>query len=190
MRKIVVVTSLVLVIAVLGGCGSKSSGAAPSSKETAPIDVVESVPVSETTAPSDPVPDVNVSEAASPEVSEEVVPEKGEDSEYESMTMSQKNAVKSALNYLQFSPFSHNGLVAQLSSEYGDNYPKEDAEFAVSYLEDNGKVDWNEQAVKAAKNYLEFSSFSREGLIDQLCSEYGDQYTREQAEYAVDQVGY
>ena len=84
------------------------------------------------------------------------------------------------------------GVEFELTADYKypDNYPKEDAEFAVSYLEDNGKVDWNEQAVKAAKNYLEFSSFSREGLIDQLCSEYGDQYTREQAEYAVDQVGY
>jgi hypothetical protein len=48
---------------------------------------------------------------------------------------------------------------------------------------------WNEQAVKSAKNYLDMTSFSRDGLIEQLSSSAGDGYTREQAVYAVDQVG-
>lgn len=106
------------------------------------------------------------------------------------MSMSQKNAVKAAEDYLRLTSFSHKGLVDQLSSEYADKYSKEDAEFAVSYLEDHGMVDWNEQAVKAAREYLALTTFSREGLIDQLTSEYGSQFTREQAEYAVGQVGY
>jgi len=29
-------------------------------------------------------------------------------------------------------------------------------------------VDWREQAVKSASSYLDFTAFSREGLIDQL----------------------
>ncbi len=41
-----------------------------------------------------------------------------------------------------------------------------------------------------ANKLMEFSSFSRDELIDQLSSEYGSQFTREQAEYAVEQVGY
>ena len=106
------------------------------------------------------------------------------------MSMSQKNAVKAAEDYLRLTSFSRKGLVDQLSSEYADKYSKEDAEFAVSYLEDHGMVDWNEQAAKAAREYLALTTFSREGLIDQLTSEYGSQFTREQAEYAVDQVGY
>ena len=108
----------------------------------------------------------------------------------DNMSMNQKNAIKAAQDYLELTSFSHNGLVEQLSSEFADKYPREDAEFAVRYLEDHGMVDWNEQAVKAAQEYLELTSFSREGLIDQLTSEYGSQFTREQAEYAADKVGY
>lgn len=54
---------------------------------------------------------------------------------------------------------------------------------------DNCGADWNAEAVECAKNYLEMTSFSRQGLIDQLSSEYGDKFTVEQATYAADQVG-
>ena len=47
-------------------------------------------------------------------------------------------------------------------------------------------VDYNEQAAKSAKDYLDFSSFSRSGLIEQLEFEG---YTSEQAEYGVSQTG-
>lgn len=105
------------------------------------------------------------------------------------MTVAQENAVESALSYLEFMAFSRQGLIDQLTSEYGEGFDQADAEFAVKYLEDNGLVDWKEQAVKSAESYLEFTSFSRQGLINQLTSEYGEQFTREQAEYAADQVG-
>ena len=82
-------------------------------------------------------------------------------------------------------PFSRDGLIEQLSSEYGDGYSVEDATFAA----DNVGADWNEQAAKAAQNYLDLMPFSRDGLIEQLTSDYGDQYTLEQATYGVDQTG-
>ena len=44
----------------------------------------------------------------------------------------------------------------------------------------------NEQAVKKAKEYLDYSSFSRSGLISQLKYEG---FTTEQAEYGVTQNG-
>ncbi|MGA9869828.1 MAG: Ltp family lipoprotein [Rhodococcus sp. (in: high G+C Gram-positive bacteria)] len=47
--------------------------------------------------------------------------------------------------------------------------------------------DYNEQAAKSAENYFEFSSFSRQGLIDQLLY---DGFTYEQAAYGVDQAGF
>ena len=104
-------------------------------------------------------------------------------------TKSQEQAIKSAKRYLEFSAFSKQGLIDQLSSEYGEQFPLEDATFAVEYLESNGQVNWNEQAAKCAARYLEFSSFSRQGLIDQLSSEYGDKFTVEQAEYGANAVG-
>lgn len=104
------------------------------------------------------------------------------------LTRSQENAIGSALSYLETSGFSRKGLVDQLSSEYGDNYKKADAEFAVEFLEKADQVDWNAEAVESAESYLETSNFSCDGLVDQLSSEYGDQYTKKQAQYAAKKV--
>lgn len=100
------------------------------------------------------------------------------------MTPGQANAVRSAEDYLSFMGFSRQGLIDQLSSEYGSGYSVEDATFAVDHLE----VDWNEQAVTSAASYLDTMPFSRAGLIDQLSSEHGSQYTVEQATAAVDGI--
>lgn len=104
------------------------------------------------------------------------------------MTKSQENAYEAAKNYLSISAFSKEGLIEQLSSDAGDGYPKEDATFAVELLEKNKEVDWNEQAYKAAKNYLDISSFSKSGLIEQLESDAGDKFTHKQAEYGADKA--
>ena len=103
-------------------------------------------------------------------------------------TMEEKNCYEAAMNYLDFMGFSKRGLIDQLSSEYGDNYPKETAEKVVNDIEAAGLVNWEEQAERSAKNYLDTMSFSKEELIDQLSSEYGDKYTREEAEAAVEAV--
>ena len=101
------------------------------------------------------------------------------------LTPSQQAAVRSAQSYLEFMGFSRQGLIDQLSSQYGSQYAVEDATFAVDSL----NVDWNAQAVKSANSYLKFTGFSCQGLIDQLSSQYGSQYTVEQATYAATQVG-
>lgn len=94
-------------------------------------------------------------------------------------TVSQRNALRSAGSYLDFSAFSRTGLIKQLEFE---KYSTEDATWAV----DRVTVDWNEQAAKSAKSYLEFSSFSRSGLVDQLVFEG---FTPEQAEYGASTTG-
>ena len=55
------------------------------------------------------------------------------------------------------------------------------------YGADNCGADWNEQAAKSAANYLDYTSFSRSGLIEQL--EY-EGFTHSQAVYGVEQNGY
>ena len=97
----------------------------------------------------------------------------------DNVTTGQKNALKSAKNYLAFTAFSYEGLIDQLEYE---QYSTEEATYAV----DNCGADWNEQALLCAKNYLDFSAFSYEGLIEQL--EY-EQFTSEQAKYAADNCG-
>jgi hypothetical protein len=106
------------------------------------------------------------------------------------LTLGQQNAVDSAQSYLDFSGFSRAGLFEQLTSEYGEGYEPADAEFALAYLEQNGLVDWNAEAVESAESYLDFSSFSRQGLYEQLTSEYGEGFTPAQAEHALAAVGY
>ena len=100
------------------------------------------------------------------------------------MTTSQENAVESAKNYLDVQAFSKKGLIQQLSSSAGDDFPRADARFAVNHIH----VDWNEQAVKAAREYLEVQSFSKSSLIQQLSSSAGSGFTRAQAEYAASKV--
>lgn len=97
-----------------------------------------------------------------------------------SLTGEQENAVASAQQYLDGGTgFSRNGLIDQLSSQYGEGYPKNVATIAVDSLHE----DWNAQAVLAANNYLETQPFSCSGLIGQLESEYGSQFTHSQAVY-------
>lgn len=101
------------------------------------------------------------------------------------LTTQQKNAVRSAENYISIMGFSRKGLINQLSSDYGDGYSVKDATIAV----DSMNIDYNEQAAKSAKNYLNTMGFSCKGLIDQLSSDAGDQYTQEQASYGAKQAG-
>jgi len=101
------------------------------------------------------------------------------------LTGPQANAVRSAEQYLGFAAFSRLGLIAQLSSEYGDAYEVADATVAVDSL----TVDWNAQAVRSAKEYLQMSGFSCKGLIDQLSSEYGSQFTISEATFGAEQAG-
>lgn len=102
-----------------------------------------------------------------------------------SLTPSQRNAARSAEQYLTFAGFSRSGLIRQLSSAAGDKYELTDATAAVDSL----NIDWNKQAIRSAKQYLDFQGFSCKGLIRQLSSEAGSGYTVEQATYGAQQAG-
>jgi len=101
------------------------------------------------------------------------------------LTGPQKNAVRSAKQYLGMQGFSREGLIQQLSADVGEGYKLADATRAVDSL----KVDWNRQAAKSAKLYLDMQGFSCKGLIEQLSSSAGDKYTVPQATYGAQQAG-
>lgn len=94
-------------------------------------------------------------------------------------TVSQRNALSKAKDYLSYTAFSHDGLVSQLEYE---QFSTADA----TYGADNSGADWNQQAAKKAKDYMSYSSFSRGSLIEQL--EY-DKFTPDQAAYGANSVG-
>jgi hypothetical protein len=110
---------------------------------------------------------------------------KKEETVTESLTGPQKNAVRSAKQYLSMAGFSRDGLIQQLSSEAGEGYKVVDATFAVDSL----NIDWNQEAVKSAKQYLSMQGFSCKGLIQQLSSSAGEKYTVNQASYGAQQAG-
>lgn len=98
----------------------------------------------------------------------------------ENATMGETQALKKALQYLEVSAFSHQGLIDQLMY---DKFSEDEAKYAA----DKCGADWDEQALRKAKEYLEISAFSRDGLIEQL--QY-DGFTFFEASSAAVNLGY
>ncbi len=101
-----------------------------------------------------------------------------------------KKAVEDAKAVLNLnSGFSKDMLIEQLSSKYGFGYSIEAATEAVEYLEKALPIDWNEQAVLRAKAYQDVMTISKDLLFEVLTSKDGSQFTKEQAEYALQKLG-
>ena len=73
----------------------------------------------------------------------------------------------------------------QSTSHAGSGYSVNDATVAVDSL----TVNWNTEAVQAAKEYLQTQPFSCADLIQQLDSSAGSQFTVAQATYGATQAG-
>jgi hypothetical protein len=155
-----------LLAIVLAAVGTAVSGRGPTSTERYANSTV------------DPQPQTSASPATRPTGSTQSARETG-------LTAAQRNAARSAQSYLNISGFSRQGLIDQLSSEYGNKFSIGDATVAVDSL----NVDWNAQAARSAAAYLKISGFSCRGLIEQLSSEHGNKYTVEQATYGAKQSG-
>lgn len=102
-----------------------------------------------------------------------------------SLTGPQRNAARSAEQYISMSGFSRDGLIEQLSSDAGNGYAVADATAAVDSL----SIDWKEQAARSAEQYLKMSGFSCKGLIEQLSSTAGNKYTVSDATYGAKKAG-
>ena len=76
------------------------------------------------------------------------------------------------------------GVYDQLTSEHGEQFTPEEAQYAI----DNVDADWKQNALKKAESYQEHMAMSPSAIYDQLVSEYGEQFTAEEAQYAVDNL--
>lgn len=65
--------------------------------------------------------------------------------------------------------------------------PKEETQEPVAQEEEAVPFEY-EQALKSAQNYVDALHFSRQGLKQQLTSEYGSGFSEEAAEYALEHV--
>ena len=95
-----------------------------------------------------------------------------------------RNALIKAEQYNLLMHMSKQGLYEQLTSEYGENFTEEAAQYAIDHI----NADWNANALEKAKEYSDSMHMSKQGLFEQLTSEYGEQFTDEEAQYAIDHV--
>lgn len=109
--------------------------------------------------------------------------EKAEETIEENVPTEYKSALKKAEIYDDMS-MSKAGLYNQLTSEHGEKFSQEAAQYAI----DNVKADWKENALKKAKTYQESMAMSPSAIYDQLISEHGEKFTEEEAQYAIDNL--
>lgn len=102
----------------------------------------------------------------------------------ESIPREYKSALKKAELYAETMHMSKAGVYDQLTSEFGESFPAEAAQYAI----DNIQFDWKESALKKAQTYAETMDMSDSAIYDQLISEYGEKFTPEEAQYAIDNL--
>ncbi len=95
-----------------------------------------------------------------------------------------QNALRKAELYGNQMHMSKAGIYDQLTSEYGEGFEAEAAEYAI----DNADINYKKNAVEKAKQYGNQMNMSKTGIYDQLISEYGEQFTSEEAQYGIDNV--
>lgn len=94
------------------------------------------------------------------------------------------NALKKAQNYSDGQHMSKRALYKQLTSEYGEGFSSDAAQYAI----DNVVADYNANALAKAKSYSDGQYMSKRSIYEQLCSDYGEMFTKEEAQYAVDNL--
>jgi Host cell surface-exposed lipoprotein len=91
------------------------------------------------------------------------------------------SALIKAESYSGMMNMSKAGLYDQLTSEYGEKFSAEAAQYAI----DNVQADWSANALAKAKTYQEQMAMAPAAIRDQLVSEYGEKFTPEEADYAI-----
>ena len=94
------------------------------------------------------------------------------------------SALRKAESYSETLHMSKQGIYDQLTSEYGEKFTPEAAQYAIDHM----NADWNANALEQAKSYQETLNMSPQAIYDQLISEYGGQFTPEEAQYAIDHL--
>lgn len=99
-------------------------------------------------------------------------------------TAEQRNALIKAKEYSDTMYMSKQGIYDQLTSDYGEQFPADAAQYAVDHLD----ADYNKNALEKAKSYQKEMNMSKSAIYDQLTSSYGEKFTQSEAQYAVDHL--
>lgn len=91
------------------------------------------------------------------------------------------SALAQAETYANDMHLSKKGLYEQLTSEYGGQFTKKAAQYAIDHVNAN----WKANALAQARTYQDNMHLSPAAIRDQLVSEYGAQFTPSEADYAI-----
>lgn len=91
------------------------------------------------------------------------------------------SALVKAQSYAELMHMSKAGIYDQLTSQYGEKFSPEAAQYAI----ENMTADWNANALAKAKLYQDTMAMSPDAIHDQLTSEYGEKFTPAEADYAI-----
>ena len=77
-------------------------------------------------------------------------------------TLEEENALIKAKSYAETMHMSKQAIYDQLVSEYGENFDKKAADYAIKNIE----WDWNENALSKAKTYRDTMHMSKQGIYE------------------------
>jgi len=101
------------------------------------------------------------------------------------VTQEYKNALSKGLQYANQLHMSKKAIYDQLTSSYGEGFAADAAQYAIDNMTG---IDWNANTLEKAKQYYYNMSMSKSAVYDQLTSEYGEQFTTSEAQYAIDHL--
>ncbi|MCR5656456.1 MAG: Ltp family lipoprotein [Butyrivibrio sp.] len=118
--------------------------------------------------------------------------ERDDEEDLSSYTNGEKLAILEAKSYIRHSAFSRDGLIHQLSAEYGEGFTETVATMAVDHLEQTGQVDWYEQCLKAIDEIVTYGSddYTRDKIFRLLTLESIRAFPEDLANKALDEKGY
>lgn len=167
------------------GEAAEDAPAADTANEAAEEEPAEAEPAAEE-EPADETAEEPAEEPAADEaVDEEPVEEEPAEEDTDSSVPAEySSALTKAETYSDMMHMSKQGIYDQLTSEYGEDFSDEAAQYAI----DNVQADWNQNALEKARTYQDDMAMSPNAIHDQLTSEYGEQFTSSEADYAIEHL--
>lgn len=100
----------------------------------------------------------------------------------DSVSVEYINALIKGIQYAEDMHMSKQRVYDQLSSNYGEQFSSDAAAWAVAHMSD---IDWKANALVKAKFYRDDMHLSNNRIYQQLTSDYGERFTKEEADYAM-----
>ena len=176
-RWYMIVVYVIVGLTILGSLGSKNSKDSNTTSTSSSSDTKSSNTNTKTENKTNTNTNTNNNTNTNTTANEEVKKEDNVPTEY-------KSALNKAKTYSDTMYMSKQGIYNQLTSEYGEKFSAQAAQYAI----DNLQVDYKQNALKKAQDYQSQMSMSPSAIYDQLTSEYGEKFTAEEAQYAIDNL--